>query len=279
MFDIIVNALLGLGTALVGYLVGRLWETIKVRRRNWRARQFWQPVVEGQFQIVISRFSVDGFREPTGVVGGGDAIANRLLGDLFDDIGLSRPQSIYVDESELDRDKNLIVLGGPLENRVAAEALTRISPGLRVTDPGPGRAMQVDDLRTRRVQSEQADAATTYIADPGPSQMTDYGVIMRVQSPFSPDRALVMISGAYGYGTWAGVQLTRTEEFLQRCADLDQTTRAPRGLAYLWSRRPRLGLTRSAVPKWAPIECLYRVDVLDRRPQRSEILVFRRIGD
>ena len=98
--------LIGLGTALIGYLVGRLWQTLKVRRRNWKARQFWQPVVDEQFQIVVSRFSVDGFTEPTGLVGGGDAIANRLLGDLFQDIGLARPQVVYRARSPFHADRD-----------------------------------------------------------------------------------------------------------------------------------------------------------------------------
>ena len=275
----LINVLIGLGTALVGYLVGRLWQTLTVRRRNRKARQFWQPVVDEQFQIVISRFRVDSFRDPAGLVGGGDAIANRLLGELFDDIGLSRPQTVYVDENELDRNKNLIILGGPLENRVADEALRRIKPHLRVTDPGPGKAMQVDDLGAS-APGASGTGITTYVADPGtPKEMTDYGVIIRARSPFHYDRALVVISGAYGYGTWAGVQLSQTEDFLHRCAEVDASNRPPlRGLALAWSRRPRLGLRRSAVPQWAPIECLYRVDVIDGRPQTSEIVVFRRIG-
>ena len=273
----LIIVLIGLGAALIGYLVGRHWQTLKVRRRNWKARQFWQPVVDGEFQMVISRFSVQGFREDTGLVGGGDAIASRLLREQFDDIGLSRPETVYVDESDLDRNKNLIVLGGPLENRVADEALKRMQPGLRVTDPGPGRPNQVDDLRARPPDGDAKGRTTPYVAEPG---VTDYGVIIRARSPFHADRALVVISGAYGYGTWAGVQLSQTKDFLRRCAELDASTLPPlRALALAWSRRPRLGIRRSAVSQWAQIECLYRVDVLDRRPQTSQIVVFRRIVD
>jgi hypothetical protein len=265
----ITNVLLGLATALLGYVIGRLWHTVRVRHRYWKARQFWQPVVDSHFQIVISRFPVDGFREPTGVVGGGDAIANRLLGDLFQDIGLERPQSVYVDEAGLDRDKNLIVLGGPNENRVAAEALARVVPGMCVTDPGPGLPMQVEDLA--------ATPRGVYVADPAPDHMTDYGVIVRARSPFHSDRAVVVISGAYGYGTWAGVQLSQSAEFLRRCEELDAEFRGAHHR--LTSLGTLLRIRRSAVPRWAQIECLYKVDVLDRRPQRSQIVVFRRIAD
>jgi hypothetical protein len=87
-----------------------------------------------------------------------------------------------------------------------------------------------------------------------------------------------VISGTYGYGTWAGVQLSQTDDFLRRCAELDAATHGPQRGANAWIGRLRLGVRRSAVPEWAQIECLYRVDVLDRRPQKSEIVVFRQIN-
>lgn len=279
-----INVVIGLVTALIGYLIGRLWRTVTVRRRYWKARQFWQPVVEGHFQIVISRFEVAGFREPTGIVGGGDAIANRLLGDLFRDIGLQSPKSVYVDEGELDRNRNLIVLGGPNTNRVADEALSRISPGLCVTDPGPGVHMQVEDLRVAERPSDDGTGhharSGVYVADPGSAEMTDYGVIIRARSPFKAERALVVISGAYGYGTWAGVELSQTAEFLRRCEECDAEVRTPvpAGLRQIRAIATRLGLRKSAVPQWAQVECLFKVDVIDKRPQKTQILLFRRIA-
>jgi hypothetical protein len=272
----LVNIAGGLATALIGYLIGRLWRTWVIRRRYRRARRFWQPVVDGHFQIVISRFAVDGFREPTGLVGGGDAIANRLLGDLFQDIGLERPKSVYVDEPELDRNKNLILLGGANANRVVDEALARITPGLSVTDPGPGICMQIEDLQ---VPEDSAGGRRTYVAEPALDHMTDYGVIIRAHNPFCPDRALVVISGAYGYGTWAGVQVSQRPDFLKRCAELDaENHQAAPGPARSWSPAARLGLRSSELPDWAEVECLFKVDVIDRRPQTAEILLFRPIA-
>jgi hypothetical protein len=273
------DILLGLGTALIGYLIGRLWLTFVVRRRFWRAREFWQPVLDGHFQIVISRFAIEGFREPTGVVGGGDAIANRLLGDLFRDIGLERPKSVYVDEAELDRGQNLIVLGGPRENRVALEALARIKPGLSIVDPGPGIPMQVESASGLAQDHDAGLSREVFVADPSPDQMTDYGVILRARNPFKQDRAMVVIQGCYGYGTWAGVGLSQTEEFLRRCEALDADEAQPGSRARSAARsvRRRLGFGAELHP-WAQIECLYKVDVIDRRPHEVEIISFRRIA-
>jgi RimJ/RimL family protein N-acetyltransferase len=215
----VVNVIVGLSTAFLGYLIGRVWQSLVARQRYRRARRFWRPVIGDDFQIVISRFEPEGFREPTGVVGGGDAIASRILADLFDRIGLDRPETLYVDEPRLDRRKNLILLGGPDSNRVTAEAMRRVSAGLHVVDPGPGAPMEVHDT----LEGESGDVAgpRAFVADPADPEMTDYGVVTRVRNPFNPRRALVVISGAYGYGTWAGALVTQTPEFLRLCAEID----------------------------------------------------------
>jgi hypothetical protein len=67
----LVNILVGLATVLVGYVIGRIWQRAADWLRYRRARLFLGPAVKGGVQIVPSRFSVAGFNEPTGVVGGG----------------------------------------------------------------------------------------------------------------------------------------------------------------------------------------------------------------
>jgi hypothetical protein len=274
---VLSSILLGLVTTLLGFVIGRLWKTFQVRRRCWMAREFWNPVVDGQFQIVISRFPVDGFREPTKVVGGGDAIAHRLLGDMFMDIGLDRPPTVYVDEPGLDRKKNLVALGGPLENRVAREICSRVNPGLRIVDPGPGLPMQVE---VSPQPGGPNAVPKVYVAEPADDNMTDYGVVIRAANPFVKGRASVVIQGTYGFGTWAGVELTQKEEFLTACADLDAEHDPPTGRARSFAvrTRRRLGLGDKKHRDWAEIECLFEVDVLDRHPVSTEILCLRRIA-
>ncbi|KQV72076.1 hypothetical protein ASC64_20875 [Nocardioides sp. Root122] len=270
----VLNIVLSLAAALIGYLIGRLWETFLVRRRCWMAREFWHPVLDGTFQVVISKFDIPEFREPTGVVGGGDAIANRLLSELFQDIGLERPKSVYVDEHELDRKNNLVVLGGPAENKVARQICDRLRPGMRVVDPGPGVAMQVE--MTAQAGGDWA-APLVHVAEPG-QEMTEYGVIIRAPSPFAAGRTVVVIQGAYGYGTWAGVGLTQSKDFLARCESLDHEHSEPRGrIAVAAARaRRRMGFT-SGSRAWVPVECLYKVDVVDGHPTTTEILALRRM--
>lgn len=273
----VVNILVGLSTALIGYLIGRVWQTMVVRRQCRKARRFWRPAIDDKFQIVVSRFQPAGHREPTGVVGGGDAIADRILRDHFGAIGLKRPDVVYVDEPRLDRRNNLILLGGPDSNRITEEALDRVPTGLRVVDPGPGEPMEVRDLAADLGTDGDGPDGTVFVAAPSAAAMTDYGVITRVRNPFNPDRTLVVISGAYGYGTWAGVQLSRTEDFLRRCESLDSARRGG-GVVGAWLRRGSHG-SKASGARWAEFECLFKVDVYDKEPQRTEILRFRPIRD
>jgi hypothetical protein len=278
----LINVLINLSTALTGYIVGRLWERLIVKWRYRRMRRFWRPAVDGRFQIVVSRFDVEGFREPTGVVGGGDAIAERLLVDTFQDIGLKRPETVFVDEPTLERSLNLIILGGPSTNRIAREALEYVRPCLNVVDPGPGMPMLVEDSANIGESSgAEKKVVRAFVANPNRERMTDYGVIVRAHNPFDERKALIVISGAYGYAAEAGVRLTQTEDFLQQCSVLDNAHRHATMGSVSWSARLATAFLPSrrlpAQTQWAELECLFKVEVHDRKSQAPQILEVRPI--
>src|SRR5690348_956419 len=104
----LLNVLIGLSTALVGYIIGRLWQ----RTVDWlpyrRARRFLAPVMRGGLQVVTSRFKRPGF--PDGLVGAGDALALRELETLFVKIGFRNFVAVYGGEHNLNRRNNLLLL-------------------------------------------------------------------------------------------------------------------------------------------------------------------------
>jgi hypothetical protein len=81
----LLNVLIGLSTALIGYIIGRLWQRVADWLPYRRARRFLAPVMSGGLQVVTSRFRSPGF--PDGMVGGGDALALRELEGFFVKIG------------------------------------------------------------------------------------------------------------------------------------------------------------------------------------------------
>jgi hypothetical protein len=277
----LINVVAGLATTLIGYIVGRTWQKLVDRIPYRRAKIFWQPLFNAEIQIVVSRFESPSFPEPTGLVGGGDALALREISSYFSRIGFRRHKVVYVDEPALDRKNNLILLGGPDANAVTKDALELIEPRLRLIDPGPGIPVEIHDLApaARQGDGDLADAISEqkYV----PKADSDYGIIIRARNPFNPGRGLVIFAGAYGYGTWGGVNLVLTDDnFLRRCQELE-TEYGNAIHRRRWNFARRLSSRDSGSPgnrldnESVQLECIFKVGVYDRRPYAHEIIALR----
>src|SRR5438046_425541 len=115
---VLSSIITGLLTALIGYIVGRAWQRFIDQRPYRQAQRFWGPLLGDQLQIIVSRFWPDSFMEPTGIVGGGDALALREISSYFAKIGLKEAKVVYVDEATVDRTENLVLLGGVDTNEI-----------------------------------------------------------------------------------------------------------------------------------------------------------------
>jgi hypothetical protein len=275
----LVNVFVGLATALIGYVIGRIWQQVVDRLRYRRARNFLGPAVKGGVQVVASRFSLTDFNEPTGLVGGGDALALRELSGFFDAIGLKGIDTVFVDEGRLNARGNLILLGGLDTNRVTMAAMELFKPNVTVVDPGPGMSMEVHDLAPAggpQANAEKSLKVQSYKAIPG---KVDYGIVIRAPNPFDTSKAMIIIAGAYGYGSWAGIDLIQQPTFLRRCEELDLLSlETGPGLTWLRTqlRRARATIWRGADGTgWPGVECIFKVQVFDERPTAPEIIVFR----
>lgn len=279
----VANIVVGLATALIGYVVGRVWQ----RAVNWlryrRARIFLGPAVKGGVQVVTSRFSVTEFREPTGVVGGGDALALRELATFFAAIGLKNVDTVFVDEGRLNARGNLILLGGLDTNRVTMAAMELLKPNVTIVDPGPGIPMEVHDLAPDvkpPSNAETSSAQHEYRAVPG---QIDYGIIIRTPNPFDTAKAMIIIAGAYGHASWAGIGLIQQPEFLRECEELDlQRSERSSKTSVLRTalRRVRIAFWGNKNSRdWSGIECIFKVGVFDNRPTAPEIIVIRALPE
>jgi hypothetical protein len=278
----LVNVFVGLATALIGYVIGRIWQQAVDRLRYRRARNFLGPAVKGGVQVVASRFSLTEFNEPTGLVGGGDALALRELSTFFEAIGLKGIDTVFVDEGRLNARGNLILLGGLDTNRVTMAAMELFKPNVTVVDPGPGMSMEVHDLAPgggAETNAEKSLKVHSYKAIPG---QVDYGIVIRAPNPFDTSKAMIIIAGAYGYGSWAGIDLIQQPAFLRKCEELDfLSLETATGVSWLRTRLRSVGATiwRSAdSPGWPGVECIFKVQVFDDRPTAPEIIVFRSLA-
>jgi hypothetical protein len=273
------NIIIGLLTTLIGYIAGRAWQKFVDQIPYRRARQLWGPVLSGELQVVTSRFDSQNFDDPTGMIGAGDAMALRVLRSYFATIGFRKVEEVYVNEPSLDRTKNLILLGGPDTNAVTRDALDLIRPHVQIAG-GPKATMEVHDLD----QHSGADGSTPpnrrrrrYIAKPN----LDYGIIIRTNNPFNPENSMMIIAGAYGYGSWGGANLALRPEFLERCNQLSPPTSSthskhPSSISRGYYNRIRNRLRGFQKRRsWVQFECIFRVGVYDKRPHDPQELVLR----
>jgi len=270
--DQLSNILIGLATTFIGYVIGRLWQITVDRRPYRRIKRFWKPILSGDTQIIVSRFTPDTsdphmtFEYP-GLVGGGDALAMRELTTFFEKIHTKGVHVVYVDEPSVDRTKNLILVGGPGINAVTKDALDLLKPKLQFGYARPG-LVEIRDLAPEP-ESDNGNYPS-YTPEPG----KDYGVIIRACNPFDSTKVAVILAGAYGHGTWAAAILSLQDWFAEQCSQLhSQENKLNKYLHWL---------PRSLMPQedthMQQLECVFRVQLFDKRPHSPEIIALRTLA-
>jgi hypothetical protein len=156
-----------------------------------------------------------------------------------------------------------------------------IKSNLTIHNPGEGIRGEVHDLAPDKGCDDGDLEGMPPIRRFKTSKQIDYGIIIRTFNPFNPDRVVIIIAGAYGYGTWGGIDLIRQDPFLRKCEQLDLTasgaSAANIGPVMLGWRRVKalLGGRKGIGQDWAPFECIFRVRVFDDRPLVPEIMTVR----
>lgn len=235
-----VDVLLRVMAPLVGAAVGRTWPIVSQRIRTRRARRFWRPFSSADRLKVVGG-AHGGFEtfEASGLVGVGDVMAFGELQEIFYENKLGRLDVQFTAEvtPALLRDNDVISLGGPDANWATAMIDRRTEGSFRFGDPAR-HVISIADSREGREYCPGAD---------GRDGLVDYGILKKVPNPFSPQCSALIIAGSFGFGTWAGVRLTRDKEFLQH----------------------------PVVVSAHPIECLFRTEVIGGQPLTVTIIDVR----
>jgi len=271
----------GILSTFAAFLLGLMWQRVARLVTNLRARRFWRPLVNREAVVVVGSFrELPGF-EASGVIGLGDNIALNDLERYFAKIGFKRFEVHYNDHfvwaygslrSTLEN--NLILLGGPDANALTRLVLERLALGIEFLEVSPqrlrdGNGAASDDAteaRTRRrrvprVRERSRTWRVPVVLDKetdrlhGPALTTsgiasDCGVMIRSPNPFDHRREVIIFCGSYGYGTWAAVRYSQTDEFLKN------------------------------LPKSTPfLECVFSVDVIRDTPQGIHLEIMRPLPD
>jgi len=246
---VVWQVLIGLLTTFIGILLGLSWKISRQRIIYWRARRFWRPFLSGDLKIVVDRFRQFDAFEASGFVGVGGMQAVAEVISFLDDVGFRRLgrsiDIVYHDQLEGDSyGANLICIGGPDANKVTDYMLKRIEHTIALGDPEQ-HVISMRDTRTGESYSPQGTRD-----DEGHEIITlDYGVIVKCPNPVDRRYSMLVVAGSFGFGTWAGVKLARSPEFLR--AEL-----VSRGMA---------------------LECLYKTEIIREAPQRPDIVLMRQV--
>jgi len=237
---LLLEIAVGLVTALIGFTIGWLWKELRKRVRYRRARRFWKPFIEERLQVVVGRHEEFLRFEPSGFLGMGCAIGLSELAAYFEAIGFSRFEVSYADRLDGDSLKsNLILIGGPDANAITKEAAAKVRTTIKFGNPKIHEIALFDSLSDRTYVPERGKTASEVIRD--------YGVIIKSRNPFAPNTMILILAGSFGFGTWAAVRHTTSEEFLRN----------------------------EIVAKATAIECLIETDVVFDTPQAIRSLLVR----
>jgi hypothetical protein len=201
--------------------------------RSWRGRAFWgRKMLRGRTYLFIGTFARLNHLEPSGFVGAGDSHAVHELATTLGRLGSSFKIVYASHVSDGQQLENLILLGLDEVNSLTSRVFERIGSGFRVDVD----AMTIVDRDTGETYGAEWDGMQgSALADAGPGWSglvdpngvvngrglrADYGLLIRGQNPFAPDRALVVMAGVYGYGTWAAARLPLDPDFQKRCVGL-----------------------------------------------------------
>lgn len=206
---------------------------------------FWEPMVEGGLQIVMSRFTQFLQFEQSGLLGVGGVMAMTEIQSFLGTIGISIsdvPVS-FADQLAGDALKtNLVLLGGPDANILTHETTKRVNSTLKFGNPERNEIALFDSNEGRSFVPRRN--ASKEIEN-------DFGIIYWCKNPFEPRKRILISAGSFGYGTWACVRYILSEDFL----------------------------TNSLVEKGLNIECLIETDVLWGVPQRVKAHILRELPD
>ena len=242
-----------------GILVGMLGILYRRGLHFWsslRARKFWRPFLSGDVRIVVGRVNLPkncNYKEPAGLVGTGDMHAATLIATHLGDLMVRQlGQKIEIlDQYQLSGGQssvNLICLGGPDVNIITRQLLHEINPSIKpisFINNDPNDLHFIDTL-TGNVLPSDAQL----------SHSNDFGLLVKAPSPSNPSRAVMIIAGCFGYGTWAGAILVRSPRFLAEVRS--------RGL-----------LAKGRNSSGGIVECFFESNVLGNAPEEPKIVLLQ----
>jgi hypothetical protein len=202
--DLLVNIAAGSLSFLLGIGVTKAHSWHRFRR----IRRFWRPLTTGGLTLVLGQIQREDLLqyEPSGLVGIGDL---RGLHELIEQLGDARLTGFKVEYALTlnteDRYGNLVLLGGSDTNALTDEFMQKVGAQVEFRNDG-------EPAKPPILHDNAYDSGSIRPELSNNTVVTDCGVLIRARNPMNPDKWVVIIAGCLGFGTWAGVRLTTTDD-------------------------------------------------------------------
>jgi hypothetical protein len=206
--DIVIN----LVAAAIGAIVASTVAVFRRWRRQRRTRRFWGAMASRGIVVVIGTQDPDatGRWEPSGLVGLGDVMAliaiEHELRRIGCDVRVSAVDALAPD----DRERDLVLLGGPDANALTAAVMERYDGRLSLTWP---------DWRVHAVSIRDSVTDHLFVPETGRDGAVsmDYGLAARIPNPLANGgrTEVLILAGCWGHGTAGAAEAITDPDFLR----------------------------------------------------------------
>jgi hypothetical protein len=210
--DDVRDVFINLAAAAIGAFIAWSWARFRRWQRERRARRFWGGMATRGVTVVIGVQDRDalGRWEPSGLVGMGDVAALIAIQRELREIGC-QVRVLPVDSlAPEDRERDLVLLGGPDANELTRATMERFEGRLSITVPGSKlHNVALRDSVSKKIFAPQHGADGDLVLD--------YGLVVRTPNPLSNGRRteVLILAGCWGYGTTGAAEAVCDSEFLQ----------------------------------------------------------------
>lgn len=208
MSSTLQDLLINLSSAVIAFAAGWSWDKLRDLWRFRNVRSFWKPFATRDLKVVTSIFIKEEHYiwERSGLVGVGDVLALNELRQQLHRAGVDQlPLTPSHQLTGLERQGNLVLVGGPHSNRVTAEVMQRLPVTFTF---GPV------DVHDANIYDSVTGDVMRCVMDSEDQLVVDQGILIRATNPFNHERNIIILAGSFGFGTSAAARLLASSQIL-----------------------------------------------------------------
>lgn len=222
--DLLLNLFANAISFFAGFFLPRMWDILTKTRRYRAVNKFWGDINRNALLVTCVHFSSvpDGDEIIPKYLGFGDATAMKYVTELLVNrhiLGKSVELREYFEGKLLTEDKanNVICVGGGLANEVTTEMLYDLEVPRHFFDKEKGNDPIVSESKIVRNRDRTWNVKPNVISG---KVVEDVGIIVKSRHPVYNDKVVVILAGAYSYGTLAAAKFATEENLLRQCENV-----------------------------------------------------------